>query len=332
MHFTIVGAGLAGLISANMLSSMNHSVHIKEAQPSLPNNHSAILRFRSSIVADVTGITFKPVTVMRTVQNWRNELADSLAYSRKATGTIALRSSVRENQGMVTRYIAPPDLIAKLAEGFIINYNVSHEFNKLAAGPCVSTIPMPVLASLLGYTGFYDAGVEFKSVEGYNLNFDMPGVDVYGTVYIPDPTKLWNRVSITGSRLTAEYSLVGGHLANTMMESFASGKRDAQVMRNFATFVDEALAAVGLESSMSSFATFENNFSVKRQQYQKIMPIPERERKRFMLWASEVHNVYSLGRFATWRPGLLLDDLVNDVRQIERMAGDAYHRRLKGTT
>jgi hypothetical protein len=36
-----------------------------------------------------------------------------------------------------------------------------------------------------------------------------------------------------------------------------------------------------------------------------------------MFWASHNFNVYSLGRFATWRAGLLLDDLVNDIIQIE---------------
>jgi len=327
--FRIVGAGLAGLLAANMLSKTKHPVHIVEAQDSLPNNHSAVLRFRSSIVSDVTGIPFKEVRVMRTVQNWRNELADSLSYGFKATGTIALRSSVRENKEMATRYIAPPDLIAQLADGFIIQFGVFSDFSAPRTMPTISTIPMPVLAKALGYTGFKEAGIEFASVPGFNMNFRIPGIDVYGSVYLPTPDTIWNRVSVTGDRVTAEYSNVKPHMVNSWLEGMST-RGDISVQPRFAGYIDEALNAIGLIDAISTQKVLENDFSVRRQQYQKIMPIPDRERKRFMLWASEVHSIYSLGRFATWRPGLLLDDLVNDVRQIERMAGDAYHRRLKG--
>ncbi len=60
----------------------------------------------------------------------------------------------------------------------------------------------------------------------------------------------------------------------------------------------------------------------------KILPIDEDVRKRFIMWASDKHQVYSLGRFATWRPGLLLDDVVNDVRVIQRIhkQGNYEHR------
>ncbi len=57
---------------------------------------------------------------------------------------------------------------------------------------------------------------------------------------------------------------------------------------------------------------------LKQQKFSKIIPVNEEARKRFMHWATVKHNIYSLGRFATWRPNLLLDDLVNDVRLIEK--------------
>ncbi len=48
-----------------------------------------------------------------------------------------------------------------------------------------------------------------------------------------------------------------------------------------------------------------------------------------MMWATDNFNIYSLGRFATWRPGLLLDDLVNDIRVIQKIAdhGNYDHRK-----
>jgi hypothetical protein len=68
---------------------------------------------------------------------------------------------------------------------------------------------------------------------------------------------------------------------------------------------------------------------VKPVQYAKVLPIDDRERKRFIMWASENHNIYSLGRFATWRPGLLMDDLVHDVRVIQRIAREGNYEHKK---
>jgi hypothetical protein len=57
------------------------------------------------------------------------------------------------------------------------------------------------------------------------------------------------------------------------------------------------------------------------QSYAKIAPMDETLRRNFIYWASTVTGrAYQLGRFATWRPRLLLDDLVHDVRLIEGWA------------
>lgn len=55
--------------------------------------------------------------------------------------------------------------------------------------------------------------------------------------------------------------------------------------------------------------------------YAKITPIDDEERLSFIHWATDKHGVYSLGRFATWRPKVLLDDLVEDIRLIDRWTG-----------
>jgi hypothetical protein len=51
------------------------------------------------------------------------------------------------------------------------------------------------------------------------------------------------------------------------------------------------------------------------------------------MWATEKFNIYSLGRFATWKPGLLLDDIVGDVNVIRRLIEtptNRYHHIKKG--
>ena len=66
------------------------------------------------------------------------------------------------------------------------------------------------------------------------------------------------------------------------------------------------------------------------QKYAKIQPIDETARKQFLAWATDNFNIFSLGRFATWRPGLLLDDLVQDVQRIEKWAfADRYSMRFR---
>src|SRR5438477_11032597 len=56
MKITIVGAGMAGLVAANMLR--RHEVKVLERNEELPHNHTALLRFRSTAVSDATSVPF----------------------------------------------------------------------------------------------------------------------------------------------------------------------------------------------------------------------------------------------------------------------------------
>jgi cation diffusion facilitator CzcD-associated flavoprotein CzcO len=53
----VVGAGMAGLLAGSMLRK--DCPLILEARERLPHNHSAVLRFRSSIVGDTVGIPLR---------------------------------------------------------------------------------------------------------------------------------------------------------------------------------------------------------------------------------------------------------------------------------
>ena len=56
----------------------------------------------------------------------------------------------------------------------------------------------------------------------------------------------------------------------------------------------------------------------KQQINGKFVPLEEEYRKRLMYDLTQKHNIYSLGRHATWRK-VLLDDVVQDIDRIERM-------------
>ena len=295
----IVGAGLSGLIAASMLR--DNIDRIWEAQKELPNNHSALLRFRSSVVGDATGIPFKKVQVMKAVVSTGNPVKDAISYSLKCTGKAELRSITSATGAIEERYVAPDDFIQRLANQVTDKISLNCGLDKgtrATENQIISTIPMPALMDHLGWKDKPD----FSYIGGTVVTCDLPSeIDIYATIYYPDPTFAPYRASITGRRLMIEISDVS-------QKSYEGPQFSFSIM--------DAVDSFGLCDYIDYV---KDNSTVKRMQYAKISPIDEGIRKRFILWASEKHNFYSLGRFATWRPGLLLDDIVNDVRVIQRL-------------
>jgi hypothetical protein len=305
----VAGAGMAGLLAAGMLR--NDCSAVLETQQSLPNNHSAVLRFRSTAVGDALNIRFKEVQAIKAVQPWMNPVADAMAYSIKTNGTATVRSVLTADAKPVKRYIAPEDMVERMANRVQapICFGLGADFLR-AEEPVISTIPMPALMSALDWPG---QRPEFRSVVGCNYGARLQGVNAYCSVYVPDPMHVASRVSLTGDQLIVEcYGPQADDLDMPLEDVLVEGMR---------------LLGLGL-----SRGAIQEPWQ-KGQQYAKILPIDEGIRREFIMWASREHNVHSLGRFATWRPGLLLDDLVNDVRVIQSLAdnkGASYAHQLKG--
>jgi hypothetical protein len=298
----IIGAGLAGLLAGNMLSVRRPLV--VDAQPSLPNNHSAVLRFRSTVVGDVTSIPFKKVTMVKCVLPWLNPVADALAYSFKNTGYYKSDRSITAGTVVSERYIAPTNLIDRLAKRCELEFARpvnKHQLKTWSADelPIISTMPMPVLMDLLDYPRQED--VVFNFAPGCNIRAVVRNCDAYVSLVCPDPELPFSRISITGNELIVECP---GY--ESMELTFAR------------TQAHRAAMALGLKVDVL------DNITCKPQKYSKILPIPEEVRRDFIYWASHNHNIFSLGRFATWRPGLLLDDLVKDIRLIDSWTQDRY--------
>ena len=315
----IIGAGMAGLLAGGMIR--DQKVTIYESAQNVPNNHSAVLRFRSSIVGDALGIEFKPVQMLKCVDAWRNPVADSLAYSLKCNGKATLRSILSANAETQTRYIAPMNLISLMAERIngTIKFNSETTLNMLDESdePVISTIPMLTLMKMLNYPDI----PHFKFVHGYNINAAIENMDAYATVYVPSPDYGFNRVSATGYRMTMEYSLPK-HTPHDISAITDSLINNTEMLRSISHLGAKIL---GIEEPIFG------SIGVSSQKYSKILPIDEKIRRHFIMWASENYNIYSLGRYATWRPGLLLDDLVNDVRVIQKIIkNDSYDYRKKG--
>lgn len=290
MKIDIIGAGMAGLLAANMLR--RHDISVFEIQESLPNNHHSVLRFRSPDVGDALGIQFKKVNMIKTHIPNVNIVADSLSYSRKTTGIYSSDRSIIEGTVIAERYIAPPDLIRQMSDGIHILYGHEYDFKKNNNIPIISTMPMPSLMDKLGYK----ISENFRTFDGVVATATIDDCNAYVSVLIPMPWISASRATITGNQLMIEFPT----------KEIPESVELAQIYN-----------ALGLYDAMIRDMQF------KKQKYFKILPINDAERHHFMKWASVNHNVYSLGRYACWRPKLLLDDLVKDVRIIEgwMMAG-----------
>lgn len=315
MKFTVVGAGMAGLLAAAMLRT--DCERLIEAQESLPNNHAALLRFRSSVVGDTLNIPFRKVQVMKSILSMGNPLADMMAYSKKVTGTAGLRSSISAKGEIEDRYIAPPDLIARMAARVSAPMEFSKKFTPKVppAEWVISTIPMPVMMEMLDYP----SKPEFRSVMGGVISIKLENVDVCATLYYPSPEYVRYRASITRDELIIEYAFPGDR--EKAEKLFANLTRKPVQVRDEIYSVLEDMGIPNVPTLGKP--------KVHTQSYGKILPIDEATRKHFIMWATDNFNVYSLGRFATWRPGLLLDDIVEDVRVIQRVAenGSYDHRK-----
>lgn len=297
---TIVGAGMAGLLAANLLQT-DQRIRVVEAQKTLPNNHSAVLRFRSSIIGDKLGIPFREVTMIKDVVPWKNPVADALSYSFKNTGIHRSDRSIIGGRVVDKRYIAPSNFIELMEQKALrrrVTFEYGHYWQPDDTGrPVISTLPMPVLGTVLKWperSGFY-------STEALSITAKVRDCDAFVTLMFPDPARGFSRASITGNQLIVEvprynFEAGGGKMANVLTETIAN---DAA---SFFGFLPGDLTEI----------------QSHRQRYAKIIPTDDNKRKDFIYGATHGHNVYSLGRFATWRPWLLLDDLVKDIELINR--------------
>ena len=298
---SIIGAGMAGLLAARLLKS-KASVKVFARQETLPHNHNAVLRFRTNAVSEATGIEFRKVNMVRTSINHLNPVAASLSYSFKCNGTAASDRSIGKGTVEGERYIAPEDFIRKLASTADIQYStdITEDLGKvLSSGGrpaiTISTVPMPVLMLALEYPGRVD--VTFGHRKGSVVKATLANTDAFVSLYDPRPWTGWSRASITGCELSIEFPMF-----------------DAEHVKLDNRFWDDLMSQLGLSADF----IISKSIEIKSQTFAKISPIDNERRLAFIHWATDKFSIYSLGRFATWRPGLLLDDLVNDIKLIDR--------------
>lgn len=290
---TIVGAGLAGLIAAHAWPQ----AQVLEAAARPRAGHRALLRFRTEAVGRLTGIEFRRVTVRKGLWAEGEFRAPSIRwanmYAQKVMGDgrlVGERSIWKLDT--VERFIAPDNLYEQLidAVGSRIHWNTNASFG--TGQLLVSTAPLPVVLRALEIT----APVEFPRAGIRVTRWRVRGADVFQTVYFPERCLGVYRASITGDVLIAE-------------STAPLDEADiAEIERAFGLRMEECELLEAVE-----------------QKFGKIAPIDDAVRKQLLFRLTHEHNIYSLGRFATWR-NLLLDDVVDDVTAIKKLlkANSAY--------
>lgn len=289
----IIGAGIAGLLASTAFPRAS----VWEARERKSSDHKALLRFRTTRVADLTGIEFRKVRVHKGI--WYDgefrapDIQLANMYSNKVLGRLADRSIW--NIEPVDRYVAPEDFVERLQDitSERVRYNAA--FNKdtlLQFGRStdfISTMPMPAMAKILGFTPIPTFEHKAIKVSRYRVH----GADVFQTVYFPSPFTPVYRASITGDLLIIEST--------------------------------ELIADSDFQEVCQAFDLQEaEHIEDSDQRFGKIAPIDDVWRKHFIHEITARYNIYSLGRFGTWR-NVLLDDIVNDISVIKRLMGSSRY-------
>lgn len=297
----IIGAGLAGLIAGHVIPK----VPIIDAAPGPRMQHKALLRFRSPDIGNLTGIEFRPVTVRKSI--WWNgtghcgaDIRSCNLYARKVIHKICDRSIW--NLEPETRWIAPEDFYDRLVEslGDRIKWNCPFDFAAFEGSndPLISTAPMSVLTGTLQIP----TSIVYESSSIHVVRLRIPSCDTFQTVYFPEPQLGVYRASITGDLLTVESTHRPDAIGRELIQVYSAFGLDREEVE----FLDEGEQRLG-----------------------KIAAVDDRERRRIINLLTNSYNIYSLGRFATWR-NILQDDVVKDAAIINKLiSATQYERTLK---
>jgi hypothetical protein len=312
----IIGAGFAGLITACAIPKST----IFEAG-SYNENHKALLRFRDKSVADLTGIPFKEVTVHKEICHKDiiyHECNISIAncYSNKVSGVFEDRSIW--DLKTVNRYIAPPDFYDQLVDRHTkrICWNAEIVPDTIGMGntmKIINTAPLPIIMAACGLDS---SRFEFKS-SGIKVDrYELPQTNVYQTIYFPDEDLRVYRASITGDVLIVESISERDHLDRCWGANRYDPVREIRII----------LMAFGLDcvydpSDLPQPKTV-------TQKHGKIIALSKQAREAILYRLTREYNVFSIGRFATWR-NILLDDVVKDIEVVKRLMDSSdYGREL----
>ena len=305
MKILIIGAGLAGVVAQNALSNHDLSIVDKKLDPDIFGDHSAVMRFRDDRLANLLGISLKEVTVYKAYALGGQlctepNITANNCYSLKTHESLSERSL--KDCGVQKRYLFDSSIKAQrvisgatlkciykeydidTGEKFIAQFS-SSQMNtfEIQYDYCISTIPMPTILKAAGIKHSIIFGSEVIHV--YTAKINIPS-DVHQTIYFPEADDPAYRITIEGQRIIAE-----------SMEELNGN--------DMCYLVDEF------------FGLHPNYYDDWKHSKQigKLREVDSNRRKAMMVQLNKL-NIYSLGRYATWR-SIRADHLVGDIERIK---------------
>lgn len=297
----VIGAGYSGLLASCIIRDT--TVYESDTHENCADKHQAVFRMKSNKIADHLGIEFKKVLVHKSIWfNGKNVLPTPNVihqYSKKVSGKISDRSI--GNIGTEIRYIPPDNFYNQLlAHSGTVHY--SKKVNPFQDGNIkISTIPLSTIALIRGeeYPKFgLGPSISYRKI--FVSRFVVKNCDSYCTIYYPDQDDDVYRATLNGDILIVE-SLKP--LAKNQIE------------------LCEISHSLGLAENDIDFCTARN----LEQPLGKITTIDEKLRSKFVLELTLKHSIYSLGRYATWRPKVMLDDVFDDIFVIRRLIEQGHY-------
>jgi len=306
MRIAIIGAGISGLIAEGAFSKIPGSATtiFDPKHDSDPlSEHKAVMRLRDTRIIDYVNCKIDKVKVYKAVYH-NGKLYDkpnlllNNMYSLKVYDSLSERSL--STLGIVDRYtisnITRQGMSTRMVSVVHDIYDKQIHFDKTSSQQydiCISTIPMFKCLDLVGKSPD-DYGVKFSwtpiFVTKMKLSIES---DVHQTVYFTDQSEeVPYRITIEGNSVIAEAA--------------------------FTFDIDSIYDCLRSAFGISYSEVDEESIMTSTQNMGKLEPISDDIRRKIMMDLTDEFNVYSFGRFATWRP-LRIDQTLDDIEKIKML-------------
>jgi hypothetical protein len=300
MKIKIIGAGLSGLLAYNFFKNEEIVIFEKNKEENMKFNHNAILRTKNEEFPRMLGIDYEEVELEKNYLfenklylNTTIEMKNN--YSMKVSDRLFKRSLNKEYNSR-KRFIFDISTINYDKYKIVYGCNIDKRENLGDCDFCISTIPMNSAGKIFN--------INIKE------NFNMK--DIFITlIYLNIDSELHQTICDCND-LSYIYRMTLNRRIITI-ESIGEIKE-----RN----IFEGIKYFGL--SVNNISEIKNAI----QKNGKIFEISDDIRKAFLLELTLKYNVYSLGRYAIWKPKLMLDDLLSDLYKIRKMMNISKERKI----
>jgi len=302
MKITIIGSGIAGCMAANYFKNEDITIIEKNNKVSFNYEHNAIMRMKDVSAGLILGNKLKKIKIEKNylfnkkLFNKPNILMKN-KYSLKVSNKLCNRSI--DNFDNSFRYIFA-DKNNPLERFNVIYGSEIISFNEFDGNIFISTIPLPDILKILKINHDIDFNILKKSIKIIKLKLNINTSNLYQTIYIVDDYYNAYRATLQDGEIIFEFIY----------------KDDCDYFKEMC----ELLYYFGLKYCDEEYEILDNKNG-------KIIEIDDEWRKGIIAELTEKYNIYSLGRYAIWKPGLMIDDLVQDLKIISKMINISKKRR-----